>query len=221
MKKYYFLFFVTLFSVTAQGQLIPTTYLTFDAVGSTSLRKSSTGNRPTSYSYYNPYICKTFFSGNYQIGIFTEAVLEPDVYSINPGVLFIHQNKKMYYEFGIGPGFEFPRDRNTVEVTRTLYCNSYLYVESNPDVQLKKGKWYSCTSFGYAPTSWGEWHMAFLMYYVSKHVAVGIHSQSYAVTGPRVQYSGLVSKNTKCTFWASSDKTNFSMGCNLTISHSK
>lgn len=202
MKMSYCCIVSLLISLKALCQLEPATYLTFDGIY--SKRRSE-----NIYTYYNPYICHTFGKGSYQWGIFTEAVFESENWSINPGLMFIVQGKHIYHECGIGAGFEFPRS-----VINGDALNAYYYIESNPDVLLAKGKWCGNINIGYAPYNWGLWHMGYIMYSIGNSCAVGIHSQRYAVTGPRLQYSVAI-HGAKLTFWFASGGTTVSTGCNF------
>lgn len=222
IKKISILVIGALFSVKGQAQLTPATYFTFDGIAATKYKKPEIGSDEVrNYSYYNPFFSKTFFSGKYQIGIFGEGVLEPDVYSLNPGVMFIAQGKNVYHELGVGPGFEFPRKGKNEEGQKVTYINAYYYIEGMPDVALAKGKWYGCVSFGYAPNDWGQWHMAFAMYYVSKHWAFGLHDQTYAVSGPRVQYTFALNDNARSTLWFAAGDKSAALGLNVTSLFSK
>lgn len=179
-----FLFLCFGFYKPQAQQLSPTTYLTGE--GSLSFNKEG-----KQYHFINPGGYQTLFKGG-NVGVFTEAVFEPDaVWSIAPGIFFAFQSKGkkgFYYEFGGGPGFERIRGDRNYKVT---YLNSYFYLENHADSGKRKGKIILSLNVSYAK-AWEEpmWRYAYLAYYpFGKVLALRLHSQSYAVDGAGLQVS--------------------------------
>lgn len=163
-----------------------TSYITGDfSVGGASVSE---------YHFINPGFYHTL--GNKEkVGLFTEAVLEPGVWSIAPGIFFVSKKGTFYHEYGGGPGFEYEGKDHRV------YANAYYYGESyNGD--LHKGKFVISINLSYSK-EWEEslWRQVVVVVYpCNKWLGVGIHSQSYAADGFRIQTA--LGKKGVCTPYA-------------------
>lgn len=197
MKKILFMFACSTCAIYAHGQN-QTFYMMMDQV-STYSTKNTQLNKPE-YTYWNPYIGKTFGKGHF--GLFVESVIEPDVYSINPGIMLAFQKRKTYHEFGFGPGFEMPKIAGASE--KVTYANFYYYGENQIDSTnsfKKKGKVIWNMSLSYAPKDWGVWWLSYITYYPTKSLGIGLYSQKDALSGIQVRYILPVSKTVKPSIW--------------------
>lgn len=204
MKKILILIFLLL-PVLVQAQ---TLYLTGD--GSVSGNKKG-----TDYHFINPGVYKTFGEKE-RFGVFVEATIEPEAWSIAPGVYFTFKtDNETYQEFGGGPGFEYEKDGSKLS-----YLNTYYYLETRSDEIRDKGKIIVSNNFSYSK-KWDQplWHQVFVVIYpFNKWFGVGLHSQSYAVDGIRVQgtlgwKTGLIN-----SYFIIGLKSRFQVGMNYSIS---
>lgn len=138
------------------------------------------------YYFINPFFSATNKKGN---GFFIEGSFEPEVFSISPGLLISRTGKgkaKVYKEFGVGMGFEFPRLKGG---QKELFLNDYFYLESHSEDSVdvrKRNKIILNFNHAYAE-SWKHWYMLSALYFPLKWLGIGAHAQSYAATGARVQ----------------------------------
>lgn len=193
MKKtvFFVLFFVSTFAYSQE----PLWYGSLDASFTSRLQPSV----EKTYYYINPFISKTF-GENGSWGAFIESSIEPGVYSVSPGVLYNFEHNGTYHEIGIGPGFEFS-DQGTI-----MFLNSYYFLETKANDARVRGKLLSNINYSYSK-EWGSWWLGYAMYYPwNATIGIGIHSQTYAVTGPRIQYSFGGDKCRKIIWTAGSDK---------------
>lgn len=175
MKKTLLFFFTFFVTTAAYSQSI--WYGSLDA--SHTRFKSSAQEAP--YTFVNPFVSKTFGKGNW--GVFVEGTVEPGVASVSPGLLYTKEVWSTYHEIGAGPGFEFSKGGNAI------FLNSYYYMETKADDARAKNKLIVNANYSYANT-WGSWWLAHAVYYpFSKSFGIGVHSQRYGVTGPRIQFS--------------------------------
>ncbi len=203
--------------VFAQQNTAPTFYMMIDGVRGYSSKKVSLSS--SDYIFTNPYIGHTFGKKG-RFGIFVEGVIESDVFSINPGLMIAFQPKTTYHEFGIGPGFEFPR---TPTEERTTYLNFYYYGENkldNTNNFTARNKWIWNTNLSYAPNSWGLWWYTYIAYHPTKHLAIAAYSQRYVLTGPQIRLVlPVLGKNIKPTIWLAVGKeysdTRYAIGMNV------
>lgn len=194
-----------------QAQTKPTFYAMVDASATYPIKKATLNN--PEYTFVNPYIGKTFGKEG-KLGIFVEGVIEPDVFSINPGLMIVSQVRKTYHEIGIGPGFEFPKSKLTGE-KNVVYANTYYYLESQADEMRAKNKLILNVNVSYAPDAWGLWRMAYVVYHpFNKWLGVGLHTQSYAANGPRIQIT-FPSNTVKKSVWIAAGKNQFTAGLSV------
>ncbi len=206
MKK--ILFFVSFFVTTAAYSQEPLWYGSLDA--SHTRFKSSSGEKP--YTFVNPFVSKTFGTGNW--GVFLEGSFEPDASSVSPGVLYAKQVWSTYHEIGIGPGFEFSKGGNVT------FLNSYYFLETKADEPRAKNKLMINANYSYAKT-WGNWWLGYAVYYpFNQSIGIGIHSQRYGVTGPRLQYSFCCDKVRKI-LWLAGWGNGVSIGATLAVQSKK
>jgi hypothetical protein len=191
------------------SQTKPTFYVMLDASATYPSNNGTLG--APEYTYVNPYIGKTFGKKG-TLGVFVEGVIEPDVFSINPGLMIVSQKKNFYHEIGIGPGFEFSKSIGGENVT---YINEYDYMENKAEEMRAKGKLILNVNVSYAPDAWGLWRMAYVMYYpFNKWLGIGFHTQSYAANGPRIQIT-LPGKTIKPSLWVAGWKDRISVGVSV------
>lgn len=165
------------------SQLSPTLYFSNEGSFSSTYSKSGLKN---SYFYENPGLYKTFGKkGN--IGLFCEGVFEDETWSVAPGMMFAFQSKgtnALYNEIGIGAGFERTYTGSDYRVT---YLNFYEWIENHPDRRAGMGKFLISANISYSK-EWGLWRMAYAIFYPTKWVGFGVHTQSYGATGGRIQF---------------------------------
>lgn len=203
MKTIVFFFAFFIITATTYSQE-PIWYGSFDA--SHTRFKSSSIEKP--YTFINPFVSKTFGKGNW--GIFIEGTVEPGIASVSPGILYAKQLGDAYHEIGVGPGFEFAPEGNTT------FLNSYYTLETKADDARAKNKLLINANYSYA-TTWGSWWLGYILYHpFNESVGIGIHSQRYGVTGPRIQYS-FCSDKVRKVIWLAGWGNGISIGATLAV----
>lgn len=95
------------------------------------------------------------------------------------GPNYVTKIKKGIIEIGSGIGFETSEKNG-------LRSGSYIFLQTKKDSsQDVKGKTQAMAFFEYGPT--GYWYLGYYTRGVTKHISIGIQSQRFSATGPRLQ----------------------------------
>lgn len=112
-------------------------------------------------------------------GIFSFATASKNWGEFYAGPNYVGKIKKGIVEIGSGIGFETSKNDG-------LRSGSYIFLQTKRDsTQNVKGKTQMMAFFEHGPS--GPWYLGFYTRGITKHFSIGVQSQRFSSTGPRLQ----------------------------------
>jgi hypothetical protein len=125
------------------------------------------------------------YTGKNGKGIYVQTSQDPSTKTFSLGYIYSKDvTKNRTIELGIGPGIEYNRST----ASRPLSLSGYASYETKTEDERARGKFVGITNIYYSK-NFGIWTQSWAMYSVQTWFAIGIHIQTDAAIGPRIQIS--------------------------------